>query len=48
MLTVYRFSVRAGHKFEVWAVPLLDFLFAIYYLSTGTVALVSKKVQWKN
>ncbi|MBX2946451.1 MAG: glycosyltransferase [Cyclobacteriaceae bacterium] len=46
--TVYSFSKRVGHKFDVWAVPLLDFLFAIYYISTGTVALVTKKVQWKN
>jgi cellulose synthase/poly-beta-1,6-N-acetylglucosamine synthase-like glycosyltransferase len=48
MFTLYLFSKRVGHKFEVWIVPLLDFLFAIYYLSTGTVALVSKKVQWKS
>ncbi|MBX2969720.1 MAG: glycosyltransferase [Cyclobacteriaceae bacterium] len=48
MLAVQRLSVQAGHKFEVWTVPLLDFLFTIYYLSTGTVALVSKKVQWKS
>lgn len=46
--TVYLFSKRVGHNFEVWAVPLLDFLFAIYYISTGTVALVTKKVQWKS
>ncbi|MBX2967286.1 MAG: glycosyltransferase [Cyclobacteriaceae bacterium] len=48
MITVYRFSVRVRHKFEAWTIPLLDFLFTIYYLSTGTVALVSKKAQWKN
>lgn len=48
MFTLYLFSKRVGHKFEVWIVPLLDFLFTIYYLSTGTVALVSKKVQWKS
>ena len=48
MIAIYLFSKRVGHKFEVWIVPLLDFLFTIYYLSTGTVALVSKKVQWKS
>lgn len=48
MLAVQQFSAQAGHKFEVWTVPLLDFLFTIYYISTGTVALVSKKVQWKS
>lgn len=46
--TVHLFSKRVGHNFEVLAVPLLDFLFAIYYISTGTVALVTKKVQWKS
>lgn len=29
-------------------VPLLDFLYVIYYLSTAPVALLTKKVQWKN
>ncbi len=46
--TVHLFAKRVGHKFEAWTVPLLDFLFAIYYISTGTVALVTKKVQWKS
>jgi len=46
--TVHLFSKRIGHKFETLAVPLLDFLFAIYYISTGTVALVTKNVQWKS
>lgn len=48
VFAIQRFSRRAGDKFEVWIVPFLDFLFTIYYLSTGTVALVSKKVQWKS
>lgn len=39
---------RFGHAFESWAVPLLDILFVFYYLSTGWVALVSKKVPWKS
>lgn len=39
---------RFGQRFEVWAVPFLDFVYSIYYLSTGLVALVSKKVRWKN
>jgi cellulose synthase/poly-beta-1,6-N-acetylglucosamine synthase-like glycosyltransferase len=37
-----------GQRFEAWLVPVLDFVFSIYYLSTGFVALVSKKVKWKN
>jgi cellulose synthase/poly-beta-1,6-N-acetylglucosamine synthase-like glycosyltransferase len=38
---------RLGHGFELGYVPVLDFVFTIYYLSTGAVALVSKNLQWK-
>lgn len=41
-------SVRFGHKFEWGAVTLLDFLFVIYYLSTAPVALLTKKLRWRN
>lgn len=44
---VYLASKRFGHKFDIWAVPFLDILFVFYYISTGTVALVTKKVRWK-
>lgn len=47
-VAVHLISKRFGHKFELWAVPFLDFLFVIYYISTGTVTLVTKKVRWKN
>jgi glycosyltransferase involved in cell wall biosynthesis len=46
--TFYEATNRFGHKFEFWAVPLLDFLFVIYYLSTAPVALLTKKQQWRN
>ncbi|MCU0397075.1 MAG: glycosyltransferase [Cyclobacteriaceae bacterium] len=46
-LTIQVAANRFGHKFEVWFVPVLEFVFMIYYLSTGWVALVTKKVQWK-
>ncbi|MBX2961885.1 MAG: glycosyltransferase [Cyclobacteriaceae bacterium] len=46
--TIYLFGKKVGQPFETWGVPFLDFLFTIYYISTGTVALVTKKVQWKN
>lgn len=46
-ISVTRASVLFGHKFEAWSVPVLDFLFVFYYISTGTVALFTKKVQWK-
>jgi len=39
---------RLGDRFEAWKTPFLDFIYAFYYLVTGLVALVSKKVRWKN
>ncbi len=47
-MTAHQATVRFGHKFELWAVPLLDFLFVIYYLSAAPVALVTKKIRWRN
>jgi hypothetical protein len=47
-ITVYQASIRFGHKFELWAVPLLDFVFVIYYLSTAPVALLTKKLKWRS
>ena len=38
---------RFGHKFESWTIPVLDIVYAIYYLSTGWMALVTKKVPWR-
>lgn len=37
-----------GQKFESWPVVFLDFLYSIYYISSGVVALLTKKVRWKN
>jgi cellulose synthase/poly-beta-1,6-N-acetylglucosamine synthase-like glycosyltransferase len=39
---------RFGQKFELWTVPFLDFLFSIYYLTTGLITLGAKNVRWKN
>lgn len=39
---------RFGHNFELWTVPFLDFLFSIYYLTTGLITMGSKNVRWKN
>lgn len=47
-ITTHQAAVRFGHKFESWSVPLLDFLFVIYYLSTAPVALLTKKLRWRN
>lgn len=46
-ITVHQAAERFGQKFESWAVPLLDFLFVIYYLSTAPVAFLTKKIRWK-
>lgn len=37
-----------GHKVEAWPILFLDFLYSIYYISTGLIALVTKKVKWKS
>lgn len=47
-ITVHLAAERFGQKFEWAAVPLLDFLFVIYYLSTAPVAFLTKKVRWKS
>ncbi|MBK5278546.1 MAG: glycosyltransferase [Bacteroidia bacterium] len=41
-------SKRLGEPFEAWKAPFLDFIYAFYYLVTGPMALVSKKVRWKS
>jgi len=47
-ITTHQAAARFGHKFESWSAPLLDFLFVIYYLSTAPVALLTKKLRWRN
>lgn len=39
---------KASLVFSLWTLPVLDFIFAIYYLSTGLVALTTKKIRWRN
>ncbi len=38
---------KLGASFEAWESPLLDFMYAFYYLVTGAKALIVKKVKWK-
>ncbi len=38
---------RMGNVMEVWAFTLLDIFYSIYYITTGTAALVTKKIRWK-
>ena len=47
-LTIQISARRLGQWFEIWLVPLLDFIYAFYYLVTGLRALVTKKVRWKS
>ncbi len=47
-LATYLATKRWGQRFEIWAVPMLDFLYPIYYLTTGAAALITKKIKWKN
>ena len=41
-------SRKLGEPFEAWKAAFLDFIYAFYYLVTGSMALVSKKVRWKS
>ncbi len=47
VLLVNRVSRRLGEPFEAWKAPFLDFIFSIYYLVTGLVALQTNKIRWK-
>lgn len=39
---------KSSLGFGLWTLPILDFVYAIYYLSTGLVALTTKKIRWRN
>lgn len=47
MAAVNNANARLGRTFELAALPVLDFMYAFYYLVAGLMALVSKKVRWK-
>jgi cellulose synthase/poly-beta-1,6-N-acetylglucosamine synthase-like glycosyltransferase len=48
MIVVKTFVKQTRQLFEWWAIPILDFLYSIYYISTGLAALLTKKIRWKN
>jgi glycosyltransferase involved in cell wall biosynthesis len=49
LVTVFAIACRkAGERIALWKIPFLDFIYAFYYLVAGPVALLSKKVRWKN
>jgi glycosyltransferase involved in cell wall biosynthesis len=45
---MHSFVKKSGLSYKFWVIPVLDFLYPIYYISTGLVALLTKKVRWKN
>jgi cellulose synthase/poly-beta-1,6-N-acetylglucosamine synthase-like glycosyltransferase len=47
ILLLQRGSVKLGGSFESWKTPILDIIFAFYYLVTGLRALVVKRIRWK-
>lgn len=48
MVTLYVALKRMGESFEIWSLIVLDIIYSIYYLTTGTAALLTKKIRWKN
>lgn len=36
-----------GDKSKIWLLPILDFLYIFYYISTGLKVFFTKKVRWK-
>jgi cellulose synthase/poly-beta-1,6-N-acetylglucosamine synthase-like glycosyltransferase len=49
LLLLFRVVLKkASLSFALWTLPILDFIYSIYYLSTGLVALTTKKIRWRN
>ncbi|HEX8041852.1 MAG TPA: glycosyltransferase [Chryseosolibacter sp.] len=48
ILLVREMLRKASLDFALWTLPILDFIYAIYYLSTGLVALTTKKIRWRS
>lgn len=49
LISLFRAMLKkASMGFALWTLPILDFVYAIYYLSTGLVALTTKKIRWRN
>jgi glycosyltransferase involved in cell wall biosynthesis len=48
IMTVRTLLRRTGLTFEIWTIPVLDFLYTFYYISTGLVASLTKKIRWRN
>ncbi|HAA12172.1 MAG TPA: poly-beta-1,6-N-acetyl-D-glucosamine synthase [Cytophagales bacterium] len=39
---------RLGYRFDLWLLPILDFLYLIYYFRVAMPAQFAKRVQWRN
>lgn len=39
---------RTALNFSLWTLPVLDLVYAIYYLVTGLAALMTKRIRWRN
>lgn len=49
LILLFRGMLRkASLGFALWTLPVLDFIYAIHYLSTGLLALTTKKIRWRN
>lgn len=48
MFTCSKAVQRLSGNFELWLLPLLDFIYAFYYLVAGLRALATKRIKWKN
>jgi cellulose synthase/poly-beta-1,6-N-acetylglucosamine synthase-like glycosyltransferase len=46
--TLHMASKQLGDTIELGYLVLLDIIYVIYYLSTGTAALLTKRIRWKN
>jgi glycosyltransferase involved in cell wall biosynthesis len=45
---MHAMTKKTGLSYKFWVIPVLDFLYPIYYISTGLVASLTKRVRWKN
>lgn len=48
MRTTWLAAKKLGEEIEGWPLFFLDFVYVIYYISTGLWALLTKKVKWTN
>lgn len=46
MIVIGRWGKLLGYTFRTIGIPLLDILYLIYYIFTGTKALFTKKIKW--